>query len=210
MTRRGVRIGGLLRTRWSAARTGLPDGRIRCFLRAKSKREPYDLAVPWLPRSSCWPGTLTSSTHGPKRPGCLTASVSAPRGRFWRNDLGRPLTYQTWTTELKQACVSAGLPVYTSHAFRRAFATTSTTVASRATVAIAGNWTSTRRMDDHYVQPSITRLRQSVARLPSRPQQALPVETDSPVLLPGRPTAMTQRALGSSLATTPFLAIRKR
>ena len=40
MTRRGVRVGGLLLPRWRAAHTGLPDGRMRCFLRAKSKREP--------------------------------------------------------------------------------------------------------------------------------------------------------------------------
>ena len=178
MTRRGVRVGGLLLL--DGARTHrLTDGRIRCFLRAKSKREPYELAVPddligplvrYVEQFNAW----AQASGLPDRIGFGTP------GRFWRSDLGRPLTYQTWTNELRQACLSAGLPVYTSHAFRRAFATTSTTVAPRATVAIAGNWASTRLMDDHYVQPSITRLRQSVARLPSRPQQALPVETDSP------------------------------
>ena len=186
MTRRGVRVGGLLLLDGVRAYR-LTDGRMRCFLRAKSKREPYELAVPddligpmirYIEQFNAW----AQASGLPDRIGFGTP------GRFWRNDLGRPLTYQTWTTELRRACVSAGLPVYTSHAFRRAFATTSTTVASRATVAIAGNWTSTRRMDDHYVQPSISRLRQSVARLPSRPQLALPVETDSPVPYPvGRP-----------------------
>ena len=179
MTCRGVRIGGLLGLDGASAHS-LPDGRLRCFIRAKSKREPYELAVPGslvelLARYVDQFNTWARASGLPDRIGF------GIRGRFWRNDLGRPLSYQTWTSELRQACVSAGLPVYTSHAFRRAFATTSTTVASRGTVAIAGNWTSTRRMDDHYVQPSITRLRQSVARLPSRPQQALPVETDSPV-----------------------------
>ncbi len=186
MTLRGVRIGGLLGLDGASAHR-LPDGRVRCLLRAKSKREPYELAVPgslieplarYVEQFNAW----AQASGLPDRIGFGTP------GRFWRNDLGRPLTYQTWTTELKQACVSAGLPVYTSHAFRRAFATTSTTVAPRATVAIAGNWTSTRRMDDHYVQPSITRLRQSVASLPSRPEEVLPVETGSPVpYLVGQP-----------------------
>ena len=179
MTRRGVRIGGLLGLDGASAHR-LPHGRVRCLLRAKSAREPYELAVPddligplvrYVEQFNAW----ARASGLPDRIGFGTP------GRFWRNDFGRPLTYQTWTTELKQACVSAGLPVYTSHAFCRAFATTSTMAAPRATVASAGNWTSTRRMDDHYVRPSITRLRQSVARLPSRPQQALPVETDSPV-----------------------------
>ena len=186
MTRRGVRVGGLLGLDGASAHR-LPDGRVRCLLRAKSKREPYELAVPgslieplarYVETFNAW----AQASGLPDRIGFGTP------GRFWRNDLGQPLTYQIWTNELKQACVSAGLLVYTSHAIRRAFATISTTVASRATVATAGNWASTRRMDDHYVQPSITRLRQSVASLPSRPEEVLPVETDSPVpYLVGQP-----------------------
>ena len=180
MTRRGLRIGGLL-TLDGASAHRLRDGRIRCLLRAKSKREPYELAAPddlteplarYVEQFNTW----AKASGLPDRIGFGVL------GRFWRNDLGQPLTYQAWTSELKQACISVGVPVYTSHAFRRAFATISTAVVPRATVATAGNWTSTRRMDDHYVQPSLTRLRQSVARLPSRPRQALPVETDSPVL----------------------------
>ena len=186
MTLRGVRIGGLLGLDGASAHR-LPDGRVRCLLRAKSKREPYELAVPGslIEPLARYVETLNAWAQASGLPDRI--GFGTP-GRFWRNDLGQPLTYQTWTNELKQACVSAGLPVYTSHAIRRAFATISTAVAPRATVATAGNWASTRRMDDHYVQPSITRLRQSVASLPSRPEEVLPVETDSPVPhLVGRP-----------------------
>ena len=186
MTRRGVRIGGLLMLDGASAHR-LPDGRVRCLLRAKSKREPYELATPssliepparYVETFNTW----AKASGLPERIGFGTP------GRFWRNDLGQPLTYRAWTKELKQACVSVGLPVYTSHAFRRAFATISTAVAPRATVATAGNWSSTRRLDDHYVHPSLKRLRQSAAKLPARPREALPGGTDSPVPhLVGRP-----------------------
>ena len=186
MARRGVRVGGLLGLDGASAYS-LPDGHLRFLLRAKSKREPYELAVPgslieplarYVETFNAW----AQASGLPDRIGFGTP------GRFWRNDLGQPLTNQAWTNDLKQACVSAGLPAYTSHAFRRAFATISTAVAPRATVATAGNWTSPRRMDDHYVQTPLTRLRQSVARLPSRPGEALPVESDSLVpYLVGRP-----------------------
>jgi hypothetical protein len=103
-------------------------------------------------------------------------------GPLWRNDLGYPLSYKAWSRHLKQACVDAGVPVYTSHAFRRAFATMTSFSLPRLTVAAVGNWSSPRLMDDHYIQPSLTRLRSRLARLPSRPEEKLPSEHDLLIL----------------------------
>ncbi len=182
MTRRGLRVGGLLGLDGTSVHR-LPDGRIRCLLRAKSKREPYELAVPddlvdvlavYVDQFNAWAKTA----------GLRDRIGVGVAGRFWRNDLGRPLTYQAWSKELKQACAGAEVPVYTSHAFRRAFATIKTAELPRMTVATAGNWSSVNLMDDRYVQPSLKRLRLELSKLPSRPGETPPGATVPPVLQP--------------------------
>ena len=180
MNRRGLRIGSIL-TLDGANVHKLRDGSIRCFLKAKSKREPYQLVVPddlielltrYVEHFNTWAKAYGLSNRiGFGVPGC-----------FWRNGVGHPLTYRAWTSELKQACVRAGVPIYTSHAFRRAFATNSIAVVSRPQAACVGNWSSTRLMDDSYCHPSLPSLRQSVAKLPSRPGLGFPPEADCPVL----------------------------
>ena len=111
MTRRGVRVGGLLLLDGVRAHR-LTDGRVRCFLRAKSKREPYELAVPddLIGPLACYVEQFNAWARASGLPDRIGFGIG---GRFWRSDLGRPLTYQTWTNELRQACLSAGLPVYT-------------------------------------------------------------------------------------------------
>ena len=177
MVRRGLRIGSLL-TLDGASAHRLRDGRMHCFLRAKSKREPYELIVPndLTELLSRYVEQFNSWAKASGLPDRIGFGVS---GLFWRNDLGRPLTYPAWTNELKQACIAASVPVYTSHAFRRAFATNATAVAPRPTVATVGNWASKRLMDDSYCQRSLSRIEQSVARLPSRPALPIPAETES-------------------------------
>jgi integrase len=179
MIRRGLRVGGLLSLD-GANVFRLPDGRIRCSLRAKSKREPYELAVP-EELTELLPRYIAQFNAWAKASGLADRIGIGIAGRFWRSDLAHPLTYQAWTKELNQACSSVALPVYSSHAFRRAFATTMTATLPRTIVATAGNWSSTRLMDDHYVQPSLKRLRPQLAKLPSRPGLTTPaLESETP------------------------------
>jgi integrase len=155
---RGQRINGLLRIHGDQVHK-TPGGRYRVILHIKSAREPFELAVPadlaelleaYVMGFNRWAATIgTSETIGPGQ-----------QSAFWRGDRGGTLTYQAWTQELKSACLSAGVPVYTSHALRRAFATQGVAIALRRTVAVAGGWTSTRRMDDHYTQTSMSRVKQ--------------------------------------------------
>lgn len=67
---------------------------------------------------------------------------------------------------LKGAAIRANVTPFTSHALRRAFATEATESVSRAIAAIAGGWTSTRRMDDHYTQPSMTKVMRQLSAIP--------------------------------------------
>src|SRR5207248_5249989 len=54
---------------------------------------------------------------------------------------------------LQDACEAAGLPTFTPHALRRAFATDAASALPRHVVALAGGWRGVERLDDHYVQP---------------------------------------------------------
>jgi len=166
MARRGQRIGGLLFL-YGASVFRLPGRRFRLLLRAKSSREPYELALP-EDLADVFENYIEGFNAWARACGLSYRIGVGVTGRFWRGDRGQSLTYQSWSAELKEACVRARLPAYTSHAFRRAFASTGTTVALRSIVATAGNWTSTRRMDDHYVQPSLTKVRLSLASLTAK------------------------------------------
>lgn len=163
LARRGQRITGLLELDGARAYR-LPGGSCRFMLRAKSAREPYELVVPdnLVEKLEAYIAGFNSWS---KATGLTDRIGFGVPGMFWRNDSGRKLTHHVWSTMLKEACAEAGVAVYTSHAFRRAFATIGSTVAPRPVTAVAGNWTSTRRMDDHYIQPSLVRLRSALANL---------------------------------------------
>jgi len=90
-------------------------------------------------------------------------------GPFWRAKSGASLTWAVWTRILKAAAERAGVPVATSHAFRRVFATAAAARVGRSLASLAGNWSSPRRMDDHYVQLSHTRLREQLTNLAVAP-----------------------------------------
>ena len=100
MARRGVRVGGLLGLDGASAYS-LPDGHLRFLLRAKSKREPYELAVPgslieplarYVETFNAW----AQASGLPDRIGFGTP------GRFWRNDLG-PAAYEPGLDERLEA-----------------------------------------------------------------------------------------------------------
>lgn len=160
---RGQRIGALLALD-GANLHRLPDGQVRMLLHAKSSREPFELALPadaaisieaYIEGFNSWARASGSGVR-------IGFGVSGP---FWRGLSGRLWRYTQWSRELAEACTAAGVSRFTAHGYRRAFASHATTVVPRSIAALAGNWTSPRRMDDHYVQPSLTRLRTRLARL---------------------------------------------
>ena len=162
---RGQRVGALLRLDGSNLHR-LPDGRVRMLLHAKSSREPFEVVLPaealnqfeaYIVGFNYW----AQATSLPQRIG-----FGLP-GTFWRDHSGKTWTYEDWSRELSEACLRAGVPRVTAHGFRRAFASRATTFVPRSLAALAGNWSSPRRMDDHYVQPSLTRLRRQLSNIAS-------------------------------------------
>ena len=134
------------------------------LLHAKSSREPFELTLPavattmleaYIDRFNAW---ARASASGQR------VGFGVP-GPIWRGSSRRPWRYSGWSRELADACTEASIPRFTAHGYRRAFASQATTLVPRSVAALAGNWTSPRRMDDHYVQPSLTRLRTRLARL---------------------------------------------
>jgi hypothetical protein len=137
-------------------------------LRAKSSTVAAELALPneigvEVERYIIGFNDWAQASGVPERIG-----VGVP-GVFWRGESGGPLAYDKWRLILTKACHDAGIPRFTSHSLRRAFATYAVTVVSRSLAASAGFWTSTRRMDDHYVQPSGSRIDTLLSHLRDRP-----------------------------------------
>ena len=131
----------------------LPDGSGRLSVHAKHPRDSGEFVLPPDSRARleqyAADFNLWAAAKG------ISARVGAGlRGAFWRSVSGRTLGYASMCHSLEVACERAGVERLTPHAFRRAFATIATERLPRSTVASAGAWLGTRRMDDHYVQRS--------------------------------------------------------
>jgi hypothetical protein len=163
LRRRGQRISALLELDGANVHR-LPDGRIRIIVRAKSARQPAELDLP--PDLAMAMSAYVDDFNAWARKHGLAIKVGfGMHGAFWRHDTGHRLTCRVWTRILKHAAVQRGVTPFPSHGFRRAFATEATQALPRSVAALAGGWTSNRRMDDHYVQPSLTKLRRRLANL---------------------------------------------
>jgi len=174
LSARGQRVGALLKLD-GADLHRLRDGRVRMLLHAKSSREPLELV---LPVEALAP--LDAYAEGfnawARASGSIVRVGFGQPGVFWRGSGGQPWKYAGWSRELAVACLRAGVPKVTAHGFRRAYATQATSVVPRSVAALAGNWTSPRRMDDHYVQPSLARLRVQLSTLSTARSDAVRVE----------------------------------
>jgi integrase len=174
---RGQRIGALLRLDGTDLHR-LPDGQVRMCLQAKSSREPFELAVPHEVQETV-EAYISTYNDWARVVGKAERIGFGISGAVWRNVAGQRLSYQQWTAELSMACKLAKVPHVTSHGFRRAFASRATVRVPRSIAALAGNWRSPRRMDDHYVQPSLARLQHQLVMLSStrtRTPDKLPVQ----------------------------------
>jgi integrase len=179
LAERGQRIGALLKLD-GANLHRLPTGQVRALLHAKSSREPFELLIP-AEAAEALDAYIGAFNSWARKSGLANRIGFGVPGSFWRALNGKAWSYREWSLALAKACERAGVPRYTAHGFRRAFATRITATVPRSVAALAGNWSSPRRMDDHYVQPSLTRLRNRLSRLTAEPPPRL--ETTEPVLV---------------------------
>ena len=163
LARRGQRVGALLRLDGCDLHR-LPNGGVRIILSAKSSPRPAELAVPDVVQTEL-ERYIHDFNHWAKSTSLPYRIGFGVPGAFWRGDTGKRWSYENWRRELHSACQQAETPRLTAHSFRRAFATEAVSVVSRSLAALAGTWTSPRRMDDHYVQPAISKLTTRLANL---------------------------------------------
>jgi len=165
MAKRGQRVGALLQLDGSNLHR-LSDGRVRMILHAKSSREPFELVLPaeTVKQFEAYIAGFNEWAQASGLPQRIGFGVPGP---FWRGDSGKSWTYQAWSRELSRACLQAGVARVKSHGFRRAFASRATTLVPRSLAALSSNWSSPRRMDDHYVQRSLTHLRSQLSNIGS-------------------------------------------
>ncbi len=130
----------------------VPSGRLRLFLHEKGKaeRREVELSRDLAADLSDYIEAFNRHTSWGRRLGRI--ELGAP-GAVWRNS-GRG----TWPEHdvratLRAACTAAGVPEFTPHALRRAFATDAASRLPRHVVALAGGWQGIERLDDHYVRP---------------------------------------------------------
>ena len=163
MELRGQRVGALLALD-GANLFRLRSGAGRAVLRAKSSRDPAEIAIP-VEVVAMLSGYFTGFNQWAAGHG-LAARVGFGRpGPVWRTETGRALGYAGWARTLRRACDRACVPRFTSHALRRAFATEAVKAVPRQIAALAGNWTSPRRMDDHYVRPDLGQIEAQLAAI---------------------------------------------
>jgi len=144
----------------------LRNGRVRLYLHEKGKAErrevelsnevaqallEYTAAFNRLAVARWWQRRV-----GPDEPGAM-----------WRNDVGHQWGYASVAKTLRSSCERAGVPVFSPHALRRAFASEAASVLPRHIVAQAGGWKGLDRLDDHYVQPCESTIWEKLARLDS-------------------------------------------
>ena len=160
---RGVRVGALLELDGSNLHR-LPDGRVHMLLHAKSSKEPFEIVLP-AESVNQFEAYIAGFNEWAQVSGLSQRIGFELPGPFWRGDSGKIWPYRAWSRELSEACLSAGVPRVTSHGFRRAFATHAVTLVPRSLAALSGNWSGPRRMDDHYVQTSLTGLRKQLSNI---------------------------------------------
>jgi integrase len=130
----------------------LPSGRLRLFLHEKGKQQRREVELRAEDAAALRAYADAFDRHAGRFGWSAFVRLGAP-SPVWRNS-GRGLwSYADVLATLRAACATAGVPAFTPHAFRRAFATDAASVLPRHTVALAGGWRGLDRLDDHYVRP---------------------------------------------------------
>lgn len=130
----------------------LPSGRMRLTLHEKGKRDPREIELS-REDAAAVNRYINEVNRSAERSRLHVPIVLGRPSPIWRSQAGRMWGYKAVRSSLSSACERAGVPPFTPHAFRRAYATDAASSLPRHTVALAGNWSGVERLDDHYVHP---------------------------------------------------------
>lgn len=130
----------------------MPSGRMRLFVHDKGKREPreIELSRELSEELHRYIDLFNQFATGRRWKTRIRIGNASP---IWRNSAHGRWPYPAIGQALQQACGDAGVPRFSPHSLRRAFATDATAVLPRYVVALAGGWQGLDRLDDHYVRP---------------------------------------------------------
>lgn len=147
----GARVNALLELDGTAC-VELPSGRVRLFLHEKGKAECREVELGGVHADALQEYAEAFNRHASRQSWRARVQIGEP-GPIWRNSGRGCWPYQDVLATLRAACAAAGVPPFTPHALRRAFATDAASVLPRHVVALAGGWQGLERLDDHYVRP---------------------------------------------------------
>ena len=131
----------------------LPGDRVRVLLHQKNGRERHEVELDRVSREALrlYMFAFNEAMRGAGRPYRIVLGKPGP---IWRTERGVQMPEKALRAALRRACVVAGTPDYTPHAFRRAWATAAAEVLPRWEGALGGGWRGTERFDASYVTPS--------------------------------------------------------
>ncbi|MDQ3699840.1 MAG: site-specific integrase, partial [Chloroflexota bacterium] len=147
----GTRVNALLELDGTAC-VELPSGRMRLFLHEKGKAECREVELCSVHADALQEYAEAFNRHASRQGWRARVQIGEPES-IWRNSGRGRWPYQGVLATLRAACAAAGVPPFTPHALRRAFATDAASVLPRHVVALAGGWQGLERLDDHYVRP---------------------------------------------------------
>ena len=123
------------------------------LLHQKNGRERHEVELDRVSREALrlYMFAFNEAMRGAGRPYRIVLGKPGP---IWRTECGVQMPEKALRAALRRACVVAGTPDYTPHAFRRAWATAAAEVLPRWEGALGGGWRGTERFDASYVTPS--------------------------------------------------------
>jgi integrase len=142
----------------------MPSGRLRLFLHEKGKAEPREVELSRDAADGLRAYVEAFNYHAAVRRWGVRVRLGKP-GPVWRNSTRGCWPYDDILATLRAGCMTVGVPPFTPHALRRAFATDAASVLPRHIVAQAGGWKGLERLDDHYVQPRSTTIHEKLSQL---------------------------------------------
>ena len=141
----------------------MPSGRLRIFLHEKGKGEPREVELSRDAAAGLYEYVQGFNYHAAVRRWSVRVGLGEP-GSVWRNSPRGCWAYDDILETLRSGCIEAEIVPFTPHALRRAFATDAASVLPRHTVAQAGGWKGLERLDDHYVRPRNSTIREKLRR----------------------------------------------
>jgi len=141
----------------------MPNGRLRLYLHEKGKAERREVELGAGAAADLRAYLDAFNRFAAGRRLRTRLRIGEP-GPIWRSEAGRRWGYPGILASLRAGCGRAGVPAFTPHALRRAFATEAASRLPRHVVAQAGGWQGRDRLDDHYIRPRDTVIREKLGR----------------------------------------------